>query len=197
MHWRYEFGVKAGYVTASRSNWGVGAMALPGNPYDGNTLAQMLVQAEEISGVKPQHAYCDLGYREHNYGGDCDVQVVNRFRKRKPRSVLRWWKRRSAIKPVIGHVKSDHYMERNMLGGELGDKLNAVLSAVGFNLVKLMKGLKKRWLKRLFLCLQAMADGMVRLIAGLHGWLLPPDTSVWVASGGSCHHPQLGNWGFA
>ena len=33
-----------------------------------------------------------------------------------------------------------------------------VLSAVGFNLVKLMKGLKKRWLKRLFLYLQAAMD---------------------------------------
>ena len=158
VHKRYEFGVKAGYVTASRTNWVLGAMALPGNPYDGNTLAQMLRAAEEASGVKPRHAYCDLGYRGHDYKGDCDVQIVNRFRKRKPRRVLRWWKRRSAIEPVIGHIKSDHYMERNMLGGERGDKINAVLSAVGFNLVKLMKGLKKRWLKRLFLYLQAAME---------------------------------------
>ena len=168
VHKRYEFGVKAGFVTASRTNWVLGAMALPGNPYDGNTLAQMLKQAEEISGVKPQHAYCDLGYRGHDYEGDCDVQVVNRFRKRKPRAILRWWKRRSAIEPVIGHVKSDHYMERNMLAGAAGDKLNAMLAAVGFNLVKLMRGLK-----RLFLCLRTAADGFVgfpaellRLIAG-------------------------------
>lgn len=52
-----------------------------------------------------------------------------------------------------------------MLGGELGDKLNAVLSAMGFNLVKLMKGLKRRWLMRLFLCLQAAADGFAACIA--------------------------------
>lgn len=198
VHKRYEFGVKAGYVTASKSNWVVGAMALPGNPYDGNTLAQMLEQAEEISGLKPQHAYCDLGYREHDYGGDCDVQVVNRFRKRKPRGVLGWWKRRSAIEPVIGHVKSDHYMDRNMLGGELGDKLNAVLSAVGFNLVKLMKELKKRWLESLFLCLQDVVDGMARLIAGLRDWFLPPNAPARLPSGGmACRHPQFGNWGFA
>ena len=168
VHKRYEFGVKAGFVTASRTNWVLGAMALPGNPYDGNTLAQMLKQAEEISGVKPQHAYCDLGYRGHDYEGDCDVQVVNRFRKRKPRAILRWWKRRSAIEPVIGHVKSDHYMERNMLAGAAGDKLNAMLAAVGFNLVKLMRGLK-----RLFLCLRTETDGFasflvkfLRLVAG-------------------------------
>ena len=171
VHKRYEFGVKAGFVTASRTNWILGAMALPGNPYDGNTLSQVLKQAEEICGVKPQHAYCDLGYRGHDYRGECDVQVVNRFRKRKPRTLLRWWKRRSAVEPVIGHVKSDHYMERNMLGGKQGDKLNAMLSAVGFNLVKLMKGLKKRWLKRLFLCLRTEADNIVDAVNGLLRWL--------------------------
>lgn len=158
VHKRYEFGVKAGFVTASKSNWILGAKALPGNPYDGNTLTQMLRQAESISGVKPQSAYCDLGYRGHDYKGDCDIQVVNRFRKRKPRAVLRWWKRRSAIEPVIGHLKSDHYMERNRLGGVLGDKLNAMLSALGFNLVKLMKALKKRWIKHLFLYLCTIVD---------------------------------------
>lgn len=45
-------------------------MALPGNPYDGNTLSQMLEQAQSISGVKPRYAYCDLGYRGHDYKGD-------------------------------------------------------------------------------------------------------------------------------
>ncbi len=114
---------------------------------------------------------CDLGYRGHDYRGECDVQVVNRFRKRKPRTLLRWWRRRSAVEPVIGHVKSDHYMERNMLGGERGDKLNAMLSAVGFNLVKLMKGLKKRWLKRLFLRLRTEADNIVDAVNGLLRWL--------------------------
>ena len=176
VHKRYEFGVKAGFVTASRTNWVLGAMALPGNPYDGNTLAQMLEQAEMLSGVKPQHAYCDLGYRGHDYKGDCDVQVVNRFRKRKPRAILRWWKRRSAIEPVIGHVKSDHYMGRNMLAGASGDKLNAMFAAVGFNLVKLMRGLK-----RLFLCLRTEADGFATFLTEL----------LWLVAGGGDAGPAV------
>ena len=171
VHKRYEFGVKAGFVTASRTNWILGAKALPGNPYDGNTLSGVLEQAEEISGVKPRHAFCDLGYRGHDYKGDCDIQVVDRFRKNKPKALLRWWKRRSAVEPVIGHVKSDHYMARNMLGGELGDRLNAMLSAVGFNLVKLMKGLKNRWLKRLFLCLCTMSDDLSGTAYGILRWM--------------------------
>ena len=176
VHKRYEFGVKAGFVTASRTNWVLGAMALPGNPYDGNTLAQMLEQAERLSGVKPQHAYCDLGYRGHDYKGECDVQVVNRFRKRKPRAILRWWKRRSAIEPVIGHVKSDHYMERNMLAGAAGDMLNAMFAAVGFNLMKLMRGLK-----RLFLCLRTEADGFATFLAEL----------LWLVAGGGDTGPAV------
>jgi len=148
VHKRYEFGVKVGLVTASKTNWILGAQSFPGNPYDGNTMAKALEQAERIGGVKPEHAYADLGYRGHDYKGDCDVQIVNRFRKSKTRSLLRWWKRRSAIEPVIGHVKSDHYMERNMLAGACGDGLCVVLAAVGFNLRKLMRGLG-----RLFLCL--------------------------------------------
>lgn len=131
--------VKADFVTASRTNWVFGAMALPGNPYDGNTLTEVLAQAETVCGSKPKHAYCDLGYRGHDYKGEVDVQVVNRFRKHKPRALLRWWKRRSAIEPVIGHVKSDYGMDRNMLAGAMGDKINAMLAGVGFNLVKLMR----------------------------------------------------------
>ena len=98
----------------------------------------MLAQVEDICGVKPRHAYCDLGYRGRNYKGDCDTQVVNRSRKRKPRGVLRRRKQRRTIKPVIGHIKSDHYKERNMLSGEVEDKLNAMFSAVGFNHMKLI-----------------------------------------------------------
>ena len=194
VHKRYEFGVKAGFVTASRTNWILGAMALPGNPYDGNTLSKVLEQAEEICGVKPQHACCDLGYRGHDYKGDCDIQVVNRFRKRRPRALLKWWKRRSAIEPVIGHVKSDHYMERNRLGGELGDKFNAMLSAAGFNLVKLMKGLKRRWLKRLFLCLRTMVDD----IADAAAWILRWVDAAWrQAAAASCRPSFAANWHFA
>ena len=179
VHKRYEFGVKAGYVTASKSNWILGAMALPGNPYDGNTLSQMLEQAQSISGVKPRYAYCDLGYRGHDYKGDCDIQIVNRFRKRKPRTLLRWWKRRSAIEPVIGHIKSDHYMERNRLGGVLGDKLNAMLSALGFNLVKLMKALKKRWIKGLFLYPYAIMQRILSWMRDIGDSLLLLNRFYW------------------
>jgi IS5 family transposase len=59
----------------------------------------------------------------------------------------RWLKRRQAIEPVIGHLKTDHRMSRCWLKGAVGDAINAVLSAAGYNL---------RWL------LRAVAAGTIK-----------------------------------
>ncbi len=55
------------------------------------------------------------------------------------RSLRRWLKRRSAIEPVIGHLKGDNRMDRNYLKGTEGDKMNALLAACGYNLRKLIR----------------------------------------------------------
>jgi IS5 family transposase len=140
-HKRYEFGCKAGLVTSAKTNWILGARAFHGSPYDGHTLGAALEQAARLTGAKIKQAVCDLGYRGHDAAdGACDVQIVRRRRKGVPKALRYWWKRRSAIEPVIGHVKADCRMERNRLGGVIGDKLNAILSACGFNLRKLLRG---------------------------------------------------------
>ena len=42
-------------------------------------------------------------------------------------------RRRSAVEPVIGHLKDGHRMDRNFLAGRPGDAANAVLAAAGYN----------------------------------------------------------------
>ena len=138
-HKRYEFGCKVGFVTASKTNWILGALAFHGNPYDGHTLKTALAQAQSITGVAPEKAICDLGYRGHNYEGDCDIQIVNRYRKKIAKKIRRLWKRRSAIEPVIGHVKEEHRLDRNRLKGTDGDELNAIFAGAGFNIKKLLR----------------------------------------------------------
>lgn len=64
-HKQYEFGVKVGIVSTSKESFVIGAKSLPGNPYDGHTLQACIEQAERISGVKPNEAYTDRGYRGH------------------------------------------------------------------------------------------------------------------------------------
>jgi IS5 family transposase len=137
----YEFGVKAGIVSTSTGNWITGAQAFAGNPYDGHTLSAALAQSERLCGHAHTQAFCDLGYRGHGHAGPCEIQVVNRFRKNVSRRLLRWWRRRNAIEPVIGHMKSGHGLGRNMLGGVLGDAQNVLFAALGFNLRKLLRAL--------------------------------------------------------
>ena len=60
--------------------------------------------------------------------------------------IKRQLRRRSAVEPVIGHLKAEHRMGRNYLWYRRGDAANAVLAAVGYNFRRLI-----RWL-RLLLC---------------------------------------------
>lgn len=147
-HKRYEFGCKVSMVTSAKSNWILGIGALHGNPYDGHTLSDALVQTQRLVSWQPKVATADLAYRGHNYQGTTEIQIVNyRTMKSKTRSVRKWLKRRAAIEPVFGHLKSDNRMQRNRLKGKEGDKINALLSACGFNFRKLIKAFLT-WLKK-------------------------------------------------
>ena len=48
-HKRYEFGVKASIAATNKSNFVVGGIALPGNPYDGHTLVNALKQVRQLT----------------------------------------------------------------------------------------------------------------------------------------------------
>jgi IS5 family transposase len=68
---------------------------------------------------------------------------LNTYQKRKKRKQCR---SRSAVEPVIGHLKAEHRLKRNFLKGVLGDKINAWLAAAAFNV--------RKWLNRFLFCLQ-------------------------------------------
>jgi hypothetical protein len=124
---------------AQHIGWEKLEKALHGAPYDGHTLNDALEQVKRLTGHTPEEAYVDLGYRGHGVEGETKVHVVPRKLKHLPRNVRKWMKQRAAIEPKIGHLKSDNRMERNRLKGQLGDQLNAILSACGSNLRKLLR----------------------------------------------------------
>lgn len=66
----------------------------------------------------------------------------------------RWFKRRQAIEPAIGHAKAYNRMDRRRLQGALGDALRALICSEGYNI---------RWLAR----------AIVRLVAKRHLFALP------------------------
>jgi IS5 family transposase len=139
VHKKYEFGNKVGLVTTSKGNWVVGVQSFHENPYDGHTLSDSLDQTERLTGWTAKEAYVDLGYRGHGYEGDTHVNIVNyRTINKLTRSVKKWFKRRNAVEPIIGHLKSDNRMARNLLKGTEGDRINAILCGCGFNMRKLL-----------------------------------------------------------
>ncbi len=166
-HKRYEFGCKVSMVTTSKNNWVVAIQAHHGNPYDGHTLRSSIIKAEEITNWEAKNVNVDLGYRGHDYDGQAQVNIVNRrTMKNKSKSLIKWLKRRSAIEPIFGHLKSDNRLERNLLKGKDGDHINAILAACGFNLRKLyrvfllpiFKWLKNQIIEKYFLLFPKLND---------------------------------------
>ena len=149
-HNPYEFGCKVSITTTNRRSKGgqfvLHAKALPGNPYDGHTLAEVIEETETLTGRAIERAYVDKGYRGHDVPQPRRVFISGQ--KRGVHGVIkRELRRRSAIEPVIGHMKNDGHLGRNFLKGYQGDQANAVLTAVGYNFRLILA-----WI-RLLLCL--------------------------------------------
>lgn len=138
-HKKYEFGCKVSVATSSKDNFIVGAQAFHGNPYDGHTLNESIKQVERLGEFSAKELFVDLGYRGHDYEGEAKVHVGNRGKKNKSPSLRKWLKRRSAIEPVIGHMKTDGRLGRNYLLGQEGDRMNAILCGAGHNIRKLLR----------------------------------------------------------
>jgi len=145
----YEFGVKAAVVISHQTGLMVGARSFPGNPYDGHILSAVMEQTANLMQdvpAKVKQIVVDLGFR----GVDTDnpgMEIIHRGKiKSLSRQQKTWLRRRQAVEPAIGHLKSDHRMDRCWLQGAVGDALHAVSCAAGFNL---------RWLMRAVTDLQA------------------------------------------
>ena len=153
----WEFGVKASFVTTNARSpggqFGLHAAALPGNPYDGHTLTGVIDGTEKLIGRSIERIYVDKGYRGHAGAGAPSATANPRLviisgQKRGVFGVIkRELRRRSAIEPVIGHMKSEGHLDRCYLKGVAGDAANVVLSAVGYNFRRILA-----WLRAL-LCL--------------------------------------------
>ncbi|WP_247315389.1 transposase, partial [Ralstonia pseudosolanacearum] len=136
----YEFGVKVSITTTHKEGLVLGARSMPGNPYDGHTLAEALEQAEILSDARAQIAIVDRGYR------GVDVEGVKVYHPGLRRGITRGLRamirRRSAIEPAIGHMKADGKLDRNWLKGSLGDAMHAVLCGAGHNLRMILRKLR-------------------------------------------------------
>jgi IS5 family transposase len=132
-HQPYEFGSKVAMAVTNREGFVLASKSLDGNPYDGHTLRSTMDQVVALTGVEPARIYVDQGYRGHDYAHKERVFIARQRRGLTP-TIKRELRRRSAIEPMIGHMKADGRLGRNHLLGTAGDAINALLVAAGHNL---------------------------------------------------------------
>jgi IS5 family transposase len=157
-HKKYEFGSKAAIAMTKTRCIIVGAKKYSENVYDGDTLTEVLSQIKTMRGNAPERAFCDRGFRGRKRIGNTEIVLpsvpasnVSEYDKRKARKNFG---RRSAIEPVIGHIKHDFRLARNYLKGSIGDAINLLLAAAAFNI--------KKWLN-------ALALGLLFVLFFLYG----------------------------
>jgi IS5 family transposase len=145
-HKPYEFGNKSSFAYTRKSGIIVGAMAVDGNAYDGHTLKPQLMQVRELTGGKIKKAIVDRGYRIKGSIGSIEIVMPKTLKKesyylKKQREAR--CRSRAGIEGLISHLKYDHRMRRNYLKGVSGDKINTILAAAAYNMMKWMR-LKKQ-----------------------------------------------------
>lgn len=157
-HKLYEFGCKVSVISTVNPSKGghfvLQSEAFHGNPYDGHTLKEAIDLYVKDIGIKPKRIYVDKGYRGHD--PSLKLNVFKAGQKRLAPQIKKEMKRRSAIEPVIGHLKNDGHLGRNYLKGTLGDKINAILSGVGHNFRLLL-----RWIRELFVFILYLLFGRI------------------------------------
>ena len=151
---KFEFGNKSGFVLTKTSKIVVGALAFEGNPYDGHTLEEHLLQTEYLTNKRPKAGIVDRGYKGKKNINGTDILLpfvpkknASQYQKQKARKRFR---ARAGIEPVIGHIKHDHRMLRNFLKGTNGDMMNTILAGTAFNFKKLLNRIKKQILFVIF-----------------------------------------------
>lgn len=145
-HKQYEFGNKIGIITTSKTLIITAVKSFEGNPHDSKTIEPLLNQMKANLKHTPKEIVYDRGGRGQKQIGGTIISTPGKplkrdseYEKRKKRNKFR---RRAAIEPVIGHLKSDFRMGQNYLSGKESPQINAFLAATGWNLKKMMRKLK-------------------------------------------------------
>ena len=141
-HKPYEFGNKSSFAYTRKSGIIVGAMAIEGNVYDGHTLKPQLLQVRELTRGIIKKAIVDRGYRIKGKIGSIEIVMPEVLKKesyymKKQREAR--CRSRAGIEGLISHLKYDHRMRRNYLKGVSGDKINTILAAAAYNMMKWMR----------------------------------------------------------
>ncbi|MDR3000464.1 MAG: IS5 family transposase, partial [Fibromonadaceae bacterium] len=155
-HKPYEFGNKVGIISGGVKGKKI-ILAVKGfidSIFDGHTIKPLLSQMQSNGIVLPKEIACDRGGKGQSE--IMGVKILIPFTPKKTdtasqkNTLRRKHRRRAAIEPIIGHMKSDFRMAQNYLGGVAGVQINALMSACAWNLKKMMEKLKKKFLQFIY-----------------------------------------------
>ena len=137
-HKKYEYGSKVGLISTMKSSFIIAIEAFQGNPYDGKTLPSLLLQAESNTGIKVETMVLDKGFRGCKKTNP-EIKVMLSGDRNLTPEEKEQLNQRSKIEATIGLSKSKCGLGRNFLKGVAGDKLNATLSAIAYNLKMILR----------------------------------------------------------
>ena len=141
-HKKYEYGTKASIVTTEHSGVIVGVAAHETYEHDSKTLDAALTSAQSNRTNSIKEATVDRGYQGAKEVLGVNICIPGTPKKRDTKyqreQKRKKFRRRAAIEPRIGHLKSDHRLSRNYLKGFIGDEINLMMAATAWNLKKWM-----------------------------------------------------------
>ena len=140
-HKQYEFGNKVGLITTFKTLIITAIKAFEGNPHDSKTIEPLLEQVEQNDLTVPKEVIYDRGGRgkkqiKNTIISTPDNRPLKRDTAYQRKKKKKKFRRRAAIEPVIGHLKTDFRMGQNYLHGANSPQINAFLAATGWNLKK-------------------------------------------------------------
>jgi len=131
-HKKFEFGSKASIVINQNTGIIMGAINFTQTLHDSKTIPEVLEQYERLNGKEAKEVFADRGYKgvKQYKASTIYVPIPD---KNITKAQCKKHSKRSAIEPVISHLKQDYRLCRNYLKGILGDNMNVILAAAGMN----------------------------------------------------------------
>jgi IS5 family transposase len=148
-------------MLTKRSGVIVGAVSLEKNDYDGHTLEGALRQYKEFYNREPNKAIVDLGYKGIKKIGT--TEIVSPQKKGKTlaekRRLRKDHRRRSSIEANISHLKNNPRLDRNYYRYVIGDTINLLLSASGYNFKRMMR----KWAEKMKYFLSFLISSLTQI----------------------------------
>ena len=149
-HCPNEYGSKLN-VSTDVNGFIVNHESYAASTHDSQLLEPALAAWQKSTGQLPDQVNTDRGYNQKRRSTSGRIHQVAKVstpwngKRKNPNAKKEWFKRgqrqRSQIEGTIGHLKQDHRLDKSRYSGINGDRINATLASMAWNLTKLCRQL--------------------------------------------------------